>query len=90
MPQRAIQIRPQAGLCRLTPKADLPSGPPHNSLKPWKTTGIPVRTSGTNGLRLTRRAGPQLELAWPAGLPHNRGVSARFRRAASHQKRGTL
>ncbi len=28
---------------------------PNNSLKPWKTTRIPVKTSGTNGLRLTPR-----------------------------------
>jgi hypothetical protein len=32
--------------------------PSSNSLKPCKVTGIPVETSGTNGLRLTRRAGP--------------------------------
>ena len=29
--------------------------PPNNSLKPWEITRIPVKTSGTNGLRLTPR-----------------------------------
>ena len=28
---------------------------PNNSLKPWEITRIPVKTSGTNGLRLTPR-----------------------------------
>ncbi len=26
-------------------------GQPNNSLKPWQTTRIPVKTCGTNGLR---------------------------------------
>ncbi len=54
----------------------------NNSLKPWRTTGFPVETSGDEsrrergtfgGPRLTRQAGRPLLLARPAGLPQRRG-----------------
>jgi len=35
-----------------------------------------------NSLKLTRRAALPGQLAQPAGVPHNPGESARFRRAA--------
>ena len=43
--------------------------PPNNSLKPWEIARIPVKTSGTNGLRLTRRAAHPGRLALAAGSP---------------------
>jgi hypothetical protein len=50
---------------------------PDNSLKPWKITRIPVRSSGTNGLRLT----PREERRGPSagGLADRVGRLARWR-----------
>lgn len=39
---------------------------PKNSLEPWKNVRTPVRTSGANGLRPTRRAGLSRILPRPA------------------------
>ena len=57
------------------PRARDHSHPHHSAM-------MAVFVPPNNSLKLTRRAGARLELVWPAGLPHNPGQPARFRRAA--------
>jgi len=42
--------------------------PPNMSLEPRESTGIPVRASGTNGLRLTPSVGAFEWLVTPVGI----------------------